>query len=188
MSGGHNRAPCGLVVASVVAVVALAVGSGTLVAAVANGQPSPVDGTFGAVSCSAPTAHGTTTEVTITDSGNSMMGQAPMMATLRANPDTVPAGQVSFVASNRGALVHEIVVLPLGGDGPGTRTTGSGGKIDEARNLGEASRSCAGCSGNDIAPGSIGWTTMTLKPGRYELVCDEPWHYAAGMFDVLTVT
>jgi len=26
-----------------------------------------------------------------------------------------------------------------------------------------------------------------LKPGRYELVCDEPWHYAAGMFDVLTV-
>jgi uncharacterized cupredoxin-like copper-binding protein len=28
---------------------------------------------------------------------------------------------------------------------------------------------------------------MTLKPGRYELVCDEPWHYAAGMFTVLTV-
>ena len=28
---------------------------------------------------------------------------------------------------------------------------------------------------------------MTLKPGHYELVCDEPWHYAAGMFDVLTV-
>ncbi len=28
---------------------------------------------------------------------------------------------------------------------------------------------------------------MTLKPGRYELLCDEPWHYAAGMFTVLTV-
>ena len=27
-----------------------------------------------------------------------------------------------------------------------------------------------------------------LRPGRYELVCDQPWHYAAGMFDVLTVT
>ena len=26
------------------------------------------------------------------------------------------------------------------------------------------------------------------RPGRYELVCDEPWHYAAGMFDMLTVT
>jgi uncharacterized cupredoxin-like copper-binding protein len=28
---------------------------------------------------------------------------------------------------------------------------------------------------------------MTLKPGRYELGCDEPWHYAAGMFDALAV-
>jgi uncharacterized cupredoxin-like copper-binding protein len=28
---------------------------------------------------------------------------------------------------------------------------------------------------------------MTLKPGRYELVCDQAWHYAAGMFAALTV-
>jgi uncharacterized cupredoxin-like copper-binding protein len=41
--------------------------------------------------------------------------------------------------------------------------------------------------GDGLAPGSTGWVTLTLKPGRYELVCDEPWHYAAGMFDVFTV-
>ncbi len=188
MSDGHATTPRNLIIASVVAVVALAAGSTVFVALMANRQPSPVNGAYGAVSCSAPHPPGTTVDVTITDAGDSMMGQAPMMAAMRATPSTVPAGQVSFVVSNDGALVHEMVVLPLPADGPGTRATGTDGKIDEAQSLGEASRSCAGGTGSGIAPGSIGWTTMTLEPGHYELVCDEPWHYAAGMFDVLTVT
>ena len=74
---------------------------------------------------------------------------------------------------NDGALVHEMVVVPLPVDGPGTRATGSDGKIDEPQSLGEASRSCAAGTGSGIAPGGIGWTTMTLKSGRYELVYDE---------------
>ena len=65
---------------------------------------------------------------------------------------------------------------------------GTNGKIDETLHLGEASRSCGADVGDGIAPGSTGWTMVTLKAGRYELVCDQPWHYAAGMFDVLTVT
>ena len=89
---------------------------------------------------------------------------------------------------NTGALVHELVVLPILADGPGTRPTGADGKIDESQTLGESSRSCAVDRGDGIAPGSTGWTTLTLKPGQYELVCDQPWHYAAGMFNVLTVT
>ena len=116
-----------------------------------------------------------------------MMSQEPMMATLIADPATVPAGKVSFVAFNNGALADEMVVLPLPSDGPGTRPTGANGKINEFQSLGEASRSCGPGAGDGIAPGSVGWTTMTLKPGRYELICDEPWHYAAGMFEVLTV-
>jgi uncharacterized cupredoxin-like copper-binding protein len=116
-----------------------------------------------------------------------MMSKRPMMATLTVDPTVVPAGNVSFVAVNNGALVHEMVVLPLPSDGPGTRPTGADGKINESQSLGEASRSCGAGAGNGIAPGSVGWTTMTLKPGRYELVCDEPWHYAAGMFDALAV-
>ncbi len=54
--------------------------------------------------------------------------------------------------------------------------------------MGEASRSCGAGVGDGISPGSTGWTTVDLKPGRYELACDQPWHYAAGMFDVLRVT
>lgn len=34
---------------------------------------------------------------------------------------------------------------------------------------------------------SLASSTMTPTPGRYELVCDQPWHYAAGVFDAFTV-
>jgi uncharacterized cupredoxin-like copper-binding protein len=111
-----------------------------------------------------------------------------MMVTLQAHPATVTSDQVSFVIQNAGALAHELVILPLPADGPGTRPTGADDKIDESQSLGEASRSCADGTGDGIAPGATGWVTVTLGAGRYELVCDEPGHYAAGMFDVLTVT
>jgi len=52
-----------------------------------------------------------------------MMGQTPMRATLLATPVNVPGGKVSFVVANTGALVHELVILPLPADGPGTRPT-----------------------------------------------------------------
>ena len=39
-----------------------------------------------------------------------------------------------------------------------------------------------------IAAGSAGWVTLDLAPGRYELVCNLPGHYAAGMYTLLTVT
>lgn len=177
----------GLIIAAIVAGAALVIGSGALVALGAS-QSSPANGAYGTITCTAPTLPGTAVDVQVTDAGDSMMGQTPMRATLLATPTTVPAGKVSFVVANTGALVHELVILPLPTDGPGTRPTGSDGKIDESQSFGEASRSCGSGTGDGIATGSTAWTTLTLKPGRYELVCDQPWHYAAGMFDVLTVT
>jgi len=91
------------------------------------------------------------------------------------------------VAFNNGALAHEIVMLPLPSDGPGTRPTRADGKVNEPKNLGETSRSCAPGAGDGIAPGSVGWSTMTLRLGRYDLVYDEPWHHPTEIFDVLTV-
>ena len=177
----------GLIIGAAVAVVILALASATLVAAVANRRATVRNGAFSAVTCTAPQLPGRTVDVTLTDRGNSMMGGAPMMVTLRASPATVNAGEVSFVASNGGALAHELVILPLPTDGPGTRPIGADGKIDESQSLGEASKTCAEGTGDGITPGATGWVTVTLKPGLYELVCDEPWHYGAGMFDVLTV-
>ncbi len=176
-----------MIVAAIGAVVALAVGSTALIALLNSSTRQTVNGTFGSASCSVPHLSGLKVDVILSDAGDAMMSQEPMMATLIADPATVPAGKVSFVASNNGALAHKMVVLPLSPDGSGTRPTGADGKINESQSLGEASRSCGPDAGDGIAPGSVGWTTMTLKPGRYELVCDEPWHYAAGMFEVLTV-
>jgi hypothetical protein len=34
----------------------------------------------------------------------------------------------------------------------------------------------------------VGWGTLNLTPGRYELVCNQTGHYAAGMFAELDVT
>ena len=47
---------------------------------------------------------------------------------------------------------------------------------------------CHAGPGDGLAPGSTGWVTLSLHPGRYELVCDEPGHYAAGMYAELTVS
>ena len=176
----------GVVVVAVVAVAVLAVGSATVLVGLVNRARHYRS--YGVVTCAAPRLPGRTVDVFLSDRGNSMMGRAPMMVTLQATPGTVTAGQVSFVARNRGALAHELVVLPLPADGPGTRLTGTNGKIDETQSLGEASKSCARGAGDGIAPGSTSWVTLDLRPGRYELVCDEPWHYAAGMFDMFTVT
>ncbi len=178
----------GLIIAAIVAGVALVIGSGSLVALGVSQTAIPTNGAYGTINCTAPALPGATVDVQVTDAGNSMMGQTPMRVTLLASPASVAAGKVSFVVANTGVLVHELVILPLPADGPGTRPTGSDGKIDESQSLGEASRSCGAGTGDGIAPGSTRWTTVTLNPGRYELVCDQPWHYAAGMFDVLTVT
>ena len=176
-----------LITAAVVAAVALVAGTAAVIALWTDGS-TPVNGAYGIISCRAPALPGSTVNVQVTDSGDMMMSQTPVGAALVTKRSTVPSGRVSFVVTNTGALVHELVILPLPADGPGTRPTGSDGKIDESQSLGESSRSCGGGTGDGIAPGSTGWTTVTLEPGRYELVCDQPWHYAAGMFDVLTVT
>lgn len=175
------------VIASIGAVLALAVGMTAFVALVTSSTRSMNDDAVGSASCSVPHLGGVKVDVTLSDAGGTMMSQEPMMATLTSDPASVSAGRISFVAFNNGTLVHELVVLPLPSDGPGTRPTGADGKINEAQSLGEASRSCGSGAGNGIAPGDMGWTTMTLGAGRYELICDEPWHYAAGMFTVLTV-
>jgi hypothetical protein len=70
----------------------------------------------------------------------------------------------------------------------GHRVPGPDGTVTEAGSLGEASNSCAAGAGDGIGAGSIGWTTLDLAPGNYELVCNLPNHYANGMYAELVVT
>lgn len=111
------------------------------------------------------------------------------MMRLLVNPSTVPAGQVSLRVTNTGAMTHEVVVLPLvQGQPVGRRVSGPDGKIDESGSLGGAARTCGAGDGEGIAAGATSWTSLTLTPGRYELVCNIAGHYWAGTYAELDVT
>ncbi len=108
---------------------------------------------------------------------------------LKADRASVPAGSVTFRITNAGAVIHEMVILPLAASSAvGTRPFDAEAKIDEEGNLGEASKSGGEGSGEGIEPGATGRITVTLPPGEYELVCNLAGHYVSGMYSKLTVT
>ncbi|MGI8879153.1 MAG: sulfocyanin-like copper-binding protein [Jatrophihabitans sp.] len=147
-----------------------------------------------ALTCSAPTSlPGQTVRVDLGDMGMTQMmsGIAPMGAQMRlqATPTTEPAGTISLIVSNVGWRTHELVILPLAPRAAaGQRVVGSDGEVSETGSVGEASSSCASGAGSGLTSGSVGWVTVTLAPGRYELVCNLPNHYADGMRQELTIT
>ncbi|MET3923451.1 sulfocyanin-like copper-binding protein [Arthrobacter sp. UYEF20] len=143
--------------------------------------------------CTAPDLPGPVVGVSLTNMGgpmmrrpNGMMGGAMRMTTDRS---AVAHGTVSFLVTNIGTISHELVILPLPENQiPGTCQIGGDAKIDEAGSLGEVSNTCAEGTGQGILPGASGWITLTPPPGPYELVCNLPGHYAAGMYTQLTVS
>ncbi len=177
------------------AVAAAVLVSGGLAAAASIGPMGwPAPWNVLRASCAAPALPGSVVAVTLTDMGAMMMGgrlgpDVAGMARVLLTPAGVPAGQVSLRVTNTGMLRHELLVLPLAADQPiGLRRVGSHGQVSEQGGLGEASRTCGAGSGSGIAPGGTGWTTLTLVPGRYELICNRPGHYAMGMFAELDVS
>jgi uncharacterized cupredoxin-like copper-binding protein len=149
---------------------------------------------YSKLTCTAPgDLPGRRVNVMLADMGMTQMmgGVAPLAAhmRLRAVPATVAAGTVTLVAMNMGWRTHELVVVPLAvGAAAGQRIPGPDGKVDETGSLGEASTSCGAGAGDGIRAGSVGWTTLTLAPGRYELLCNLRNHYADGMYQELVVT
>ena len=149
---------------------------------------------YSALTCSAPaTLPGHRVSVRLSDMGmmRMMAGSAPLGAHMNLSTDrlSVPAGRVTFEVSNVGWRTHELVILPLANAaGAGERIPNASGEIDETGSLGEASNSCAGGTGDGIEAGTVGWVTLTLAPGRYELLCNLPNHYVDGMHQELVVT
>ena len=196
----------------IIAVASLVLGVGTTVAlAAASHRTGRVLSAPWQAACATPALPGTVVDVTLTDMGpmgpgmmwrgryNSNTGPYgpnngygwqngypwPGMAMQRifAVPSGVAAGQVSLRVHNTGALTHEVILLPLSpGQYPGQRAIGANGQVDESGSLGEASRSCGADKGDGIVSGAAAWTTITLAPGRYELLCNIAGHYGAGMY------
>jgi hypothetical protein len=149
---------------------------------------------YAALTCAAPESlPGTTVQVLLGDMGMTQMmgGTAPIGARmmLRSSLVSVPSGSISFVASNMGWRTHELVIVPLAaGQAAGRRVPASDGKIGESGSVGEASGPCSAGTGDGLTARTVGWTTVTLAPGRYELVCNLANHYANGMWQEFDVT
>ncbi len=104
----------------------------------------------------------------------------PVMG-IKAVPASVPAGEVTFNATNTSKdLVHEMIVIPL--VHPGKPLPYSKGdarvKEDKAGAIGEVS---------ELDPGKSGKLTLHLKPGKYLLICNVANHFASGMWTRFTV-
>jgi uncharacterized cupredoxin-like copper-binding protein len=182
--------------------VAAALTAGSMGAfASARGSASPGRAAMGsrmATSCTVPRLPGSRVSVMLGDmagsasagtmgSGRMMSGTSWMM--LRAVPGRIAAGTVSIAVYNHGTRTHELVVLPLAaGATIGTRTVGADDTVSELGSLGEASNNCGAGAGEGLQAGSAGWITLSLKPGRYELICNLAGHYAAGMYTELDIT
>lgn len=116
-------------------------------------------------------------------------GWPTRMMTVSLDRAVVPAGTVSLRVRNAGAMQHEVVVLPLApGQAAGGRTVRANGTVAETGLAAEAANTCGDGAGDGIAPGAASWVTVTLQPGSYELLCNLPGHYAAGMYVTLQVT
>lgn len=191
MNATHPRTHVWLGVVAAVALTAISV---VAIAAAGGGFDHRRGASLAATTCGTPNLAGNVVAVTLVNMGGPMMMNRDGAATggmmrLTADRSTVPHGVVSFLAVNAGNVNHELVVLPLAdAQIVGTRVVGGDGKIDEAGSLGEASQTCGAGAGDGVAPGESSWVTLTLQPGRYELVCNLPGHYAAGMYTQITVS
>jgi uncharacterized cupredoxin-like copper-binding protein len=121
----------------------------------------------------------TTVNVTLQDasSGGNLEGMK-----MTATPDSVKPGRVTIHATNQSqGLVHEVIVARAPANGAKLPYDEKTGRVIEKRisDLGEVS---------DLPPGKSGALTLTLAPGNYLLICNQPNHYKAGMWTALTVS
>jgi uncharacterized cupredoxin-like copper-binding protein len=107
------------------------------------------------------------------------MSKAVMSIT--ASPNTVPAGEVTFVATNKSSdFTHEMVVVRMTDPHRPLPYVTADNKVNEdaAGHLGEVS---------ELDPGKSGSLSLTLTPGTYMLFCNVAGHYMAGMWTTITV-
>jgi len=104
------------------------------------------------------------------------------MMEMKAEPQTAKAGPVTFEVFNKSkSIVHEMIVVAVTNPGEALPYNDKKSEVIEGKikHLGEAS---------DLPPGSSKTLKLTLKPGNYILICNQPGHYHQGMTTTFTVT
>jgi len=109
--------------------------------------------------------------------GQSSLVQAKLSEfSVSFQPKTVPAGKVTFSVRNAGTVEHELVVVRRA---RGTLPIKNYKALEpQGAVVGEV---------EGIAPSKSGHVTLTLKAGRYLLICNVPGHYQLGMRGTLFV-
>ncbi len=107
---------------------------------------------------------------------------------LTPSPARVPAGKVVFRATNAGGIEHELVVLRA--NVAPSRLPVKGGRVVVSTRSGSSRALGIKVQGEieDIAPGTTRLLVLTLRPGRYVLICNLLGHYKAGQFAGIRVT
>lgn len=91
----------------------------------------------------------------------------------------IEAGEVTFSATNVGAVPHELVVIKT--DTPVDQLPVENGKVNE---------DAAGEEIGEIEEFDVGLTlaaSYDLEPGKYALICNIAGHYQGGVFTEFTV-
>lgn len=108
--------------------------------------------------------------------------EGPSQYTIHMDKTKIAAGKVKFIVNNDSkTLVHEFVVV---------RSKLAPGKLPyDNSNDRVAEEKLDGVGEvDDLKPGNSGSNVLTLTPGHYDVFCNEPGHYKAGMYSQFTVT
>jgi uncharacterized cupredoxin-like copper-binding protein len=135
---------------------------------------------FGSIS--AGHAAGVSPAVVHVDLMDPSSGPAIKSMMIKTDRQSVKAGLVRFVVSNDSKdLVHEMIVVSVADPNTPLPYDRKDDRVIESKikDLGEAP---------DLRPGEKKTLSLTLQPGDYILMCNQPDHYKAGMRANLTVT
>ncbi|MGH7118919.1 MAG: sulfocyanin-like copper-binding protein [Acetobacteraceae bacterium] len=136
-------------------------------------------------STSSPTVATTASAATIVDVVLGDPTSSPSLAAMMlvAKPNSVTSGRVTFTIRNTSTTSeHELLVVKIPGNQERRRLPydSISGKVIESQ------IDKVGDSG-DLRANTSTTFTVSLTPGRYLLMCNEPGHYREGMWSWLTV-
>lgn len=96
------------------------------------------------------------------------------------NITTIPAGKVTFKATNIDVVSHEMLVIPTINGKADLPYNKAIARVfeDQIQSLGEVP---------EIEGGTPGEVVLDLKPGTYLLICNLIAHYESGMRTLITV-
>lgn len=97
-------------------------------------------------------------------------------------PDHAKTGRVTFDIKNVSKdLVHEMLLLRESHPGGPLPYNAKEQRVIEAKTVKLVDT-------DDIKPGASVQKTVNLRPGAYEMICNQPGHYAQGMRAAFNVT